>query len=154
MSVNNMREAIDGLETIFTAYMATGQSLENVVKIYKGGATPPAIEFPCLMIRADTEDREYRRAAKSKVAASDRAFHIVIGCFEYIEDLTLAYESAMAVSEEVMVIIEEDTDIDALGYSVFYDGAIEYGTAEFGRDQAFCYGVLIPILVQVKGRSS
>jgi len=154
MSVLTMVEAVNSLETIFETYMGAGGSLATVEKIYKGGVSPQLIEFPCIIIRASTEDREYMRASKRKVIATDRIFHLLIGCFEYTGDIWESFVNASNLADEVAIIIEEDDGIAALGYDVFYDGAIEYATLEFGGDQEFCYGVNIPILIKVKGRQA
>lgn len=152
MSVQSMLESINSLEQYLSNYMIEGGSLETVKKIYKGGANPLMVEFPCLILKADTEEREYKRAGGVRTHSLDRYFHILIGCFEYIEDVWLSFQSACSIAEKVMAILETDSDIDDMGYEVEYDGTIEYGTVEFGRDQVFCFGVSIPIIIRVKGR--
>lgn len=69
MSVKTMDEAIDSLETIYSAYTTSGQALEDVEKIYKGGATPLMVEFPCIILKPDYEDRGTIRAAGRKAYA-------------------------------------------------------------------------------------
>lgn len=146
-----MHTVLDSFKTIFMKYLASGQSLESVQKIYSAGANPQMVQFPCIVLKPDMQDRIYTRAAKLKAAAYNREYHILIGVFSYQADPADSFAEASALANSILDVIETDSDVMALAdYDVDYDGSIEYGTVEFGGDQAFCYGVLIPLVVKTQ----
>jgi hypothetical protein len=153
MPVDTIVQAVDKLNELFESYRAT--TLVTIAKIYQGGVDPLMAEFPCLIIKAETESREIIRAAGRSTYSRNREFRILVGVFSYIQDIDLAYREATGISDEILNIIETDTNINtehSLGYDVDYDGDIEYGTGEFGGDQTFCFGVMIPLRIKVTGK--
>jgi len=154
MAVTSMVQAVDKVVEILETYRLS--TLSTVAKIYQGGVDPLMAEFPCLIVKGETETREIVRAAGNSPHSRNREFRILIGVFSYIGDIDTAYREASGISGEILNILEQDANINtnhALGYDVDYDGDIEYGTGEFGGDQTFCFGVVIPIRIKVTGRN-
>lgn len=154
MGVQTMEAVINSIESALTPYLASGQSLENVAKIYKGGAAALQAEFPCIVLKPDTQERTYTFAAQRRHKAYIREFRLLIGVFANVDDIWLAFTQSSGVLDEVLDILEIDTNIDAMGFDVMYDGPIDYGTVEFGGDQTFHYGASIPLLIKAKGIST
>lgn len=154
MGAQTMEEVINSIEAALTPYLADGQSLEDVAKIYKGGAAALQAEFPCIVLKPDTQERTYTFAAQRRHKSYIREFRVLIGCFANVDDIWMAFTQASAVLDEVLDILEIDTNIDAMGFDVMYDAPIDYGTVEFGGDQTFHYGASIPLLIKAKGIST
>lgn len=154
MGVQTMEATINSIESALTPYLADGQSLEDVAIIYKGGAAALQAEFPCIVLKPDTQTRTYTFAAQRRHKAYIREFRILIGVFANVDDIWLAFTQSSSVLDEVLDILEIDTNVDAMGFEVMYDGSVDYGTVEFGGDQTFHYGASIPLLIKAKGIST
>ena len=152
--IKSMLEAIDNIYTYFTAEIGVGGNLEGIKKIYKGGANPHLILFPCIIIKPDLEERTVRWAAQAQGTSYERTFFVLIGVFDQSGDADVAWRTACDYAYKAMKELETSTDFRSLGYDVSYSGQIEYGTLEFGPDQIFCWGVTIPIQIKVKGTTS
>lgn len=159
MITMGMMAIIDAAENVIQeAIYASNADLGDVETIIKGGASPPrpSTNYPLIIIGAQQEEREHRRAARVDSLPAETGFgeryrwFIVVS--HYSGDLTDSYEKACKIWEELKPIVDNNYTWQANVDDTNYDGPIEYGAINpFGiEDNGLTYSILVKLISNIR----
>lgn len=155
----SMLSLLNAAETIIQAAIdASVTHLGDVKSIYKCGAAPPRPfpKFPLIIVGADNEERQHRRAARVNGLPAASGFGERYRWFLAIShstgNLTESFEKACNIWEELKTIVDNNFTWDGTVHDTSYDGAIEYGAINpFGVDESkLTYTILVKLISNVR----
>ena len=154
-----MLALLSAAETIIQAEIdASATDLGDVEIIYKGGASPPRPfpKYPLIIIGADSEERQHRRAARVDGLPAPSGFGERYRWFIAISHstgyLTESFEKVCNIWEELKTIIDDNFTWNGTVHDTDHNGTIEYGAINpFGIDESkLTYTILVKLISNVR----
>lgn len=148
----SMRSIIDAAETLLTTWIAESSSdLKDIGNnLHKGGGIPPLARFPCIVLGADTESREHRRAAGTVSVAFGEKYKWFIAIVHMTGDLAESFEKVCDIWEELKIKVDDNYTWSSTCDDTNYDGDIVYGSPEFGDESKLTYAILVSLVSNVR----
>ncbi len=154
-----MLDIIDAAETVIQAAInASSTHLGDVEKILKGGAVPPRPQnyYPLIIIGAQAEEREHKRAARAGGNPSPTGFgeryRWFIAITQTLDNLTDSFEKVCNIWEELKTTVDNNYTWSATVDDTNYDGPIQYGAVNpfTGEERSLTYTILVNLISNVR----
>ena len=151
-----MLDIINAAENVIqTEIYASNGDLGDVLTIYKGGgiAPRPIPKFPLIIIGADNEERQHRRAAGTAEVGFGEHYRWFIAISHSTGNLFDSFEKVCNIWEELKPIIDDNYTWQTNVHDTNYDGAIEYGAVNpfTGIDESqLTYTILVRLISNVR----
>lgn len=150
-----MLSLLNAAEAIIQAKIDDSSTdLGDIKVIHKGGAISPRPfpEFPLIIIGADKEDRQHKRAARVSglplPSGFGERYRWFIAVCHSTGDLTESFEKVCNIWEELKPTVDDNFTWGSSVHDTDYDGSIEYGAINpFGVEESkLTYTILIKLV--------
>ena len=147
-----MKAITDAAKIIVQAAVdaSTGELANVGTNLFSGGGFPPQAVSPSIMIFADREVRQHKRAAGTDPEGFGEQYKWNIAVHVTTGVLDTSYENACDIWEEVKVVIDENYTWDSTVHDTNYDGEIEYGSPLIGDRSGLTYVILCHLVSNIR----
>ncbi len=148
-----MKAIINAADTIIQAAITASTGALNDVgtNVYKGGdAPPPQAVLPSILIIANSENRQHKRAAGTAPAGFGEQYKWSIAIVSTTGNLTTSFEQTCDIWEELKPIVDTNYTWDGVVQDTNYDGEIEYGSPIIGDRGGLTFVILVHLISNIR----